>query len=613
MNKNIFSPYATWKNFFLRPTTIRYPKEDLNVFDQPGAAPTYRGMHSNDLETCVGCGTCEDICPTDAITMIEGPNTGEGKKGVLPKIDYGRCCFCGFCVDVCTSSSLSMSRDYIYTVESPPELLGDREVETKARHFMIRPDDTHADNRGFNTPDELTWLDLDRMPMEEEAPETRVRSFMEIVKGFSREAARKEASRCVECGICEDACPAHMEIPQYIRAIWEDDLAKAVDIMYNTNPLPGICGRICTHKCETVCSISLRGEPLAIRWLKRYAVDMLDEETYKQVVAKEVVKNGQKVAIVGSGPSGLSAAWYLSLAGYEVTVFEALSMAGGMMRVGVPKYRLPHQAIDRDINHILSLGAELKLNTRVGKDITLEQLRDGYDAVYISTGLHLGRNLGFAAEKLPHVVQSIDMLREFILTGEVPVEERIVVIGGGNVAMDIARTMARLQKEKYGEVKITLLSLESEAEMPCDREEFVESQEEGVTVMPGYGPKDIVVEDGRVKRADFIRCLSVFDEQGRFSPKFNEDERIEIEADLVIESIGQASDISYIDEELMSALEKPPRGRIKVDEETQGTSIPWLFAGGDIIKGPDAINGIADGHRAAKGIDEYLSKKREEQ
>jgi len=607
MKKSIFSPYATWKNFLKQPTTIRYPKEDLKTFGKPGPAPSYRGMHGNDLETCVGCGTCEEICPTSAITMVEGPNTGEGKKGVIPKIDYGRCCFCGFCVDVCTSSSLQMSRDYIYTQPAPLDKVGIEEVKFVKDAFIIKPGEEHLDNPGHITSDEDSWLDLEREEMGELPPEERISSFVEMIKGFSREQAKEEASRCVECEICVDTCPANMEIPKYIRAIWEGDVKKAVDIMYNTNPLPGICGRICTHKCETVCSISHRGEAVAIRWLKRYAVDQLDEEKYREVMKKEIVPKNKSVAVVGSGPAGLSAAYYLAVAGYKVTVFEALERAGGMMRVGVPKYRLPHEAIDRDIEHITSLGVEIRCNTRVGEDISLEELHTSFDAVFISTGLHLGRGLKFEAEKLPSVVQAITFLRDVALGKDVSVPEELIVIGGGNVAMDAARTAARLQKMRYGKVGVHLYSLESRDIIPCDEEEFIESQEEGVEVNPGWGPKEIFSEGEKVTGMKFVRCTRVFNEEGRFAPEFDEEDSLHIEGDMVIEAIGQASDMGYIPEETMKDLTLTPRRQVEVGENGQ-TSIPWLFAGGDIVHGPDAIHGIADGHAAAKGIDEYLSK-----
>ena len=281
------------------------------------------------------------------------------------------------------------------------------------------------------------------------------------------------------------------------------------------------------------------------------------------------------------------------------------------MRVGVPKYRLPDDAIDRDVEHILSLGAELRLNTRVGKDISLKKLHDRFDAVFISTGLHLGRPLGFDAEKLSLVRQSIDLLREFRLTGDIPTAKRVAIIGGGNVAMDIARTMARLQKQRYGKVHVVLASLETRDIMPADEEEIVESQEEGIEIHPGWGPADILTEGERVTGIEFKRCTQGFDEEHRFSPRFDESDRITFEVDMVGESVGQGSDTSYIAKEFADLLETTPRRQVKVSEEGQ-TSLPWLFAGGDIVHGPDAIHAIADGHAAARGIDRYLSDRESE-
>lgn len=277
------------------------------------------------------------------------------------------------------------------------------------------------------------------------------------------------------------------------------------------------------------------------------------------------------------------------------------------MRYGIPEYRLPYDQIDKDIDYILSLGVKIKYNVNIGTDFTLEQLGKDYDAVFSGTGLHLGRSTRIPGSDNENVYFATDLLREIALEDDIPVEKKIVVIGGGNVAMDITRSLARLQNIKYGKVDITATSLESEDIMPADREEVVEAREEKAIVDPGWGPKEIEIKDGKVKGLRVVKCLSVFDEKGAFSPKFDENNKKFFEADMVVESIGQGMDTGYLTEEIKSQLEFGPRGRIIVDEYFQ-SGLNWLFVGGDIIQGPDVIHGIANGHRAAVGIDLFLNK-----
>ncbi|RKY57937.1 MAG: oxidoreductase [Candidatus Neomarinimicrobiota bacterium] len=593
--KDVLKPFTAWKNLAIEPVSIKKPLERQ-------AAPRYRGFHKNNLEKCIGCGTCEEICQNAAIDMVplDGIETKEGDSGLRPMIDYGRCCWCALCVDVCTTNSLTMSNHFTW-------------VDTNADNFRFIPgaENKPWDNEelGYKKPENYELNNPYRVEMVEIEPEQRDKSFLEIVKGFSKEQAIKEADRCIECGLCIATCPAHMGIPAYIAAVRNDDMEEGLRVLYETNPLPEICGRVCTHKCESVCAMQHKGDALSIRWLKRYIADQVPAEKYKEILETEnIKKNDKKIAIIGAGPAGLSAAYYLALLGYNVKIFEALSGPGGMTRYGIPEYRLPYDQIDKDVDYIKSLGVEFQFNTRIGKDITLDKLHEDFDAVFAGTGLHLGRSTRIDGSNHEKCYQAVDLLRDVADGKSINVEKKIVVIGGGNVAMDIARTLARLQNQKYGKVQLIITSLESEDIMPADLEEIVESREEKIIIEPAWGPKKIKIEDGKIKGLHVIKCLSVFDEEGRFNPKFDENKKEFFEADMVVEAIGQGMDLSYFSEEMQSRLEMTDRHKVKVDNNCQ-SSIPWLFVGGDIVAGPDVISAIADGHRAARGIDNFLSQK----
>ncbi len=609
MNKDrrsILAPLKTLKYLFKKPVTF-----DLkDIFDNPReVADNYRGFHTNDWEKCIGCGTCSEICPTEAIHMVVRADVEdkEGSKPERPTIDYGRCCFCALCVDVCTTGSLNMSKQYLFNSSDPDD-------------YYFMPTDKvlgKTVKMGYQKTEDSDLLDLKRIDMEIINEEERKDSFIEIVKGYSKEQAILEASRCVECGICTKTCPAHMNIPEYIRAVWENNFEEALEQIYKTNPLPGVCGRICSHKCETACALTQRGEAISIRWLKRYIVDNAPTEIYEKVVLEPVSKqiNG-KVAIIGSGPAGLGAAYYLRTIGYEVEVYEKMPHPGGILRYGIPKYRLPDESIDKDISFIEKIGVKFHLNTTVGKDITFEEIKKTHDAIFIGTGFFDSRGLPIPGTDHKDAILGLDFLKQSRDYGrgkiEMPdVAKDVVVIGGGNVAFDVARSLIRMQNEKYGKANVKMAALESREILPADDEEYEEGKEEGLQYFLGNGPQEIMIDEktGKVKGLRVWKVLSVFDEAHRFNPKFDPQQEKLLEGSQVYVAIGQMPDYNYIPEEIQKQM-TINRGRITTLPNGQVQGVDYLFAGGDIMKGPDVINGIATGHKAALAIDEYLSNKK---
>ncbi|MCU7919493.1 MAG: FAD-dependent oxidoreductase [Candidatus Thiodiazotropha sp. (ex Epidulcina cf. delphinae)] len=595
---SILSPLKALQFFARKPVTV--PLEP-----RPAAA-NYRGFHLNDHDKCIGCSSCQKVCDNAAITMVKVPHLPEdplkGIRNLRPAIDYGRCCWCALCVDICPTSAISLSREYVHTCTQ-------EEIDS----YFILPDETgiHGDfyGLGWQKSVDSDLLDLERQPMAELAPETRIDNFEEIVNGYTDQQAVIEASRCVQCGMCHDACPTRMDAPEYIRAIWQGKPEEAVRWIYKSNPFSHVCGRVCTHRCEDACSIGRRGEPVAIRWLKRYAMDAVDHERIKQIAAEEKVDylSGHRVAIVGAGPAGLTAAYDLVRKGHEVTVFEAREQAGGMPRYGIPAYRLPYDILDRDIDVITSLGVKILTGTRVGVDISMDKLHADFDAVVLAIGLHLGRSTRIPGADHKQVRKAVDLLAMITDGKKFSLPKQAVVIGGGNVAMDIARSLARMQKQKFGEAKITVTALEDKAHFLADPLEVKECDEEGIEIFDARGPQACIVEKGKLKGLRTWKVRSIFDEQGRFSPAYDESDEQIHEGDMVIEAIGQMPDISLLGEALTEELEWS-RGHIQVDENGR-TSVAWFWAAGDCVNGPDVVHAVADGHRVAASVEAWLAEK----
>ncbi len=431
---------------------------------------------------------------------------------------------------------------------------------------------------------------------------------------------------------CMAACPVHTEAGRYVSLIAEGKYREAYRVARRPNPFASICGRICAAPCEPACRRGTIDEPIAIRALKRFACErfgvesMVDLEKLKEVFGRNLTRNGIKVAVVGAGPAGLSCAHDLALLGYDVTVFEAQSVAGGMLRLGVPEYRLPRELIRLEVNAILSLGVELRLNAALGRDFTLAGLREqGYRAVYLAIGAHRSRDLKIPGVEHDGVLRAVDYLLNVNLGYRVELGSRVVVIGGGNVAIDVARTAARQEKldvghitevsealdvarsaVRFGAKEVHMFCLEDWNEMPAAKEEIEQALEERITIHTRRGPNRIIGGSGRVVGFESVQCLSVFDAQRRFNPTFAPGTEEIIEADTVVMAIGQTSDLSWI--QPGDGIQVTPRNTIAIDEVTHATSAPGVFSGGDVCFGPrNAIDAIANGKHGARSIHRYLT------
>jgi formate dehydrogenase (NADP+) beta subunit len=437
---------------------------------------------------------------------------------------------------------------------------------------------------------------------------------------------------------CMMACPAHTNAGRYVGLIAEGRFEEAYRFARDPNPLASICGRVCAHPCETACRRGEIDRPIQIRALKRFLTERFGPESknFKPVPAEKQPALPWKVAVIGAGPVGLSAAHDLALMGYSVTIFEAAAVPGGMLYLGIPEYRLPRDVVEAQVREILETGdVTLKLNQRAGKDFSIEDLQaQGFNAVLIAVGAHRSRDLSIPGVDLDGVHKGIDFLLNVNLGYKFTIGKKVVVIGGGNVAMDVARSAARevlrqheIQTEDWaknltavashemvdislsalrmGASEVHIVCIERRNEMPAALEEVEEAETEGVIIHAGVGPNRVVGKNGRVTALETVRTSRVFDENGRFNPQFESGSESLLDCDTVILAIGQAPNLDFLGSG--TKIKLSPRGLIEVDRGSLMTSVPGIFAGGDCVFGPRLIiDSVADGKRAAVGIDEFL-------
>ncbi|HEX3022882.1 MAG TPA: FAD-dependent oxidoreductase [Lachnospiraceae bacterium] len=534
-----------------RQITREEAKEILKFAEDNGLM--HEMPHTDGLgESAAICNCCGCSCFSMRLsTLFNTPDSI--RSNFTAKVDKENCVACGQCVEHCPVNALKLGSKLCSKTSTPK-----KESYTARDHVW----------------NERNW---------------------NINYRENREDVTKEGT-----SPCKTTCPAHISVQGYIKLAAQGRYSEALELIKKENPFPAVCGRICPHSCESECTRGDIDEPIAIDEIKKFIADK-ELDASKRFIPPMRYHLGNKIAVIGSGPSGLACAYYLAIDGYKVTVFEKEEKLGGMLTLGIPSFRLEKEVLNAEIDVLREMGVSFKTGVEVGKDITLSELRkDGYEAFYLAIGAQGGRNLGIDGEDAEGVITGVDFLRDVNLGRKAELSGNVIVIGGGNVAIDVARTATR-----QGASTTMLYCLESRDEMPALPDEIEEAEEDGVSFNNGWGPKRILTENGKVTGVEFMRCTSVFDENHRFAPKYDESETITVKADNVLLSIGQS--IQWGELLAGSKVEIGRGNTAKANDLTLQTSESDIFVGGDCFTGPKfAIHAIAAGKEAAISIHRYV-------
>jgi NADH-quinone oxidoreductase subunit F len=552
-------------------------------------------------QTCINCGICMDLCPVRCLDMtrpsgegeiggehdVQSPIPGDFAKRawmMLVPVQVAQCVGCQVCVQECPTNAISIEssvKELVYARRGPVSYL--------PTENGWQPLDAYT-RANPEVPGETPWGEEHAWHVaERQATWQSWRSWL---------GERKEDLRAP----CQAACPVGTNAGLYVSLIAEGRYDEALNVASEPNPFPAICGRVCTAPCEDACR---RGEfdlPIAIRDLKRFATD--HGAPLKRRIPPPKQKHLERVAIVGAGPTGLSAAYYLARRGYGVTVLDAMPVAGGMMAIGIPDYRLPRVELNRDIDAIRELGVEIRLNTAIGLDVSLDELQREYDAVLLAVGAQRSQRLGIPGElELHGVIPATTFLKEFNLDPETKMQGEVAVVGGGSTAMDAARSALRA-----GADKVHILYRRSRVEMPAQAEEVRAALAEGIELHELVTPVQILSTGGNVRG---VRCqrmtLSEPDEKGRRKPVPVLGTEFDVAVDVVLVAIGEAPDPSFLPEG--TSVGVAPWGGLLINQETLATGAPGVFAAGDVTYGPKSIiHAAAHGRKAARSIHAYLAR-----